>query len=193
MKHAARGMDERILEGALHALARRTPSGISMTDVADSAGVSRGTLYRYFPDKASLLRALTEYERERYENSLRAQLHDVAPGPQRVLLLIDHTLTYFAAHPSLGYLLDVEPEFVLENLRARLPSMQAATEELLAPAMDDLAMVRDGRVTTAQFSALLLRLLLSTFLLPDHEPEALTSALRELMQEVASPSDAAPR
>ena len=181
---------ERILEGALHALARRTPSGISMTDVANSADVSRGTVYRYFSDKESLLLALADYERRRYEASLRAALTGTAPGPERAVTLVEHTLAYFESHPSLGQLLDIEPEFVLENLQARLPAVQAAAEEFLGPMLTDLAVVRSGLVTTDQLSDLLVRLLLSIFLLPGPDAQGVTIALQDLVGVLITPTGA---
>lgn len=181
------GTIERILEAALHALARRTPSGISMTDVATRAGVSRGTVYRYFRDKESLLRAVADYERRRYETSLRAALDDVAPGPGQVMRLIEHTLAYFDTHPSLGQLLEIEPGFVLENLQTRLPALQATAAEFLTPVLAELAVVRSGLVTPAQLSNLLLRLLLSVFLLPGSDAHSVIVALEDLVGVLVTP------
>jgi AcrR family transcriptional regulator len=53
--------DERpgeILEAALTVLLERGYSGSRMEDIARRAGVSKGTLYVYFPTKADLVRAL---------------------------------------------------------------------------------------------------------------------------------------
>jgi TetR/AcrR family transcriptional regulator, mexCD-oprJ operon repressor len=50
------GRREEILEAAAGVLAGR--NGASMADVAAEAGISRGTLYRYFPTRESLLQAL---------------------------------------------------------------------------------------------------------------------------------------
>lgn len=47
---------DEILEAAAGVLA--VSNGASMADVAVAAGISRGTLYRYFPNRESLLRAL---------------------------------------------------------------------------------------------------------------------------------------
>src|SRR5512134_3422814 len=47
---------DEILEAAAGVLARS--DGTSMEDVAAAAGISRGTVYRYFPNRESLLRAL---------------------------------------------------------------------------------------------------------------------------------------
>ena len=46
-----------ILDAAAHVLSENTSSS-NMADVAAAAGVSRATLYRYYPDRESLLRAL---------------------------------------------------------------------------------------------------------------------------------------
>jgi AcrR family transcriptional regulator len=48
-----------ILDVAATVLAERGDAA-SMADVADSAGVGRATLYRYFPNRESLMRALAE-------------------------------------------------------------------------------------------------------------------------------------
>jgi AcrR family transcriptional regulator len=47
---------DEILEAAASVLASR--NGASLGDVASAAGIARGTLYRYFPNRESLLRAL---------------------------------------------------------------------------------------------------------------------------------------
>jgi AcrR family transcriptional regulator len=47
-----------ILDAAAHVLSEQGSSNSSMADVAEAAGVSRATLYRYFPDREALLHAL---------------------------------------------------------------------------------------------------------------------------------------
>jgi AcrR family transcriptional regulator len=49
---------ERVLEAALQLLARRSLADLSMDELASAAGVSRANLYRLFPGKAALFRAL---------------------------------------------------------------------------------------------------------------------------------------
>src|SRR3989442_15356333 len=49
-----------ILDGAAHALSEHGSSA-NMTNVAAAAGVSRATLYRYFPDREALLDALASH------------------------------------------------------------------------------------------------------------------------------------
>lgn len=178
------GTYERILEGALHALARPRPSGISMTEVARRAGVARGTVYRHFEDKHSLLVALAEYERRRFDGSLRAAVRDVPPGPQRIVTLVEFTRSYFDDHPSLGQLLEIEPSFVLDNLRARLPVLEDTAAEFLGPIVAEAPLVQRGVLSGRQLSDLLIRLLLSLFLLPASDAEGVARAIHGLVEEL---------
>jgi AcrR family transcriptional regulator len=54
------GTRERILEAAVEMIGERTVSALSMDELAERGRVSRATLYRIFPGKASLLAALIE-------------------------------------------------------------------------------------------------------------------------------------
>ena len=62
---------ERILDGAMAAIARHGLAKLGMSDVSVSAGVSRGTLYRYFPSREELLRDLAVFERAALPGSRR--------------------------------------------------------------------------------------------------------------------------
>src|SRR5262245_35161324 len=53
---------ERILDGAARALARHGLAKLGMQDVSQQAAVSRGTLYRYFPNRDDLLTTLARHE-----------------------------------------------------------------------------------------------------------------------------------
>jgi len=56
---------EAILEAALQLLIRTGPESLTTTQIAKRAGVSVGTLYQYFPNKASLYQALLSEKLER--------------------------------------------------------------------------------------------------------------------------------
>ncbi len=63
-----------ILEAALQVLAQVGKEKLTTTRVATRAGVSVGTLYQYFPNKSSLLRAALE----RHLDQVAAAMHNVA-------------------------------------------------------------------------------------------------------------------
>jgi AcrR family transcriptional regulator len=64
-----------VLEGARQAFLAMGFDGASMNDVARLAGVSKGTLYVYFPSKAALFEALIRTERRQQAEQL-FQLED---------------------------------------------------------------------------------------------------------------------
>jgi TetR/AcrR family transcriptional regulator, transcriptional repressor of aconitase len=51
---------QQILEAATECFARQGFHGTSMQDIFDASGLSAGAVYRYFPSKASLIKAIAE-------------------------------------------------------------------------------------------------------------------------------------
>ncbi len=58
--------EERILDGAERCLRRLGLRRMSMSDVAVQAGISRGSVYRYFPDRQRLVDAVLERAADRF-------------------------------------------------------------------------------------------------------------------------------
>jgi AcrR family transcriptional regulator len=59
-----------VLEAAAQVLEEAGEDGFNTNAVADRAGVSIGTLYRYFPDKAAILRGLALGETDAHRKAL---------------------------------------------------------------------------------------------------------------------------
>lgn len=163
-EHVAETRD-RILEGALAALGRVGPRRLTMGDVSARAGLSRGTVYRYFPTKEDLLAVLAEYEQERFSEGLRRGLADL-DGPPTLAAVVGYLIDYLRQHPALPLMIDVEPEFVLAFLRRQMPVFHRITEELLGPVMSAVRPVREGLLSVRELDELLLRVVLSVFLVP---------------------------
>lgn len=69
-----------ILDSAWALAAERGPLSVTMSQVADAAGIGRATLYKYFPDVASVLVACHERHVAAHLEQL-AQLRERAEGP----------------------------------------------------------------------------------------------------------------
>ncbi|MEV4548787.1 TetR/AcrR family transcriptional regulator [Nonomuraea wenchangensis] len=80
--HAARRAE--IAHAALRLCARDGLAGVSIGQVAQEAGVSKGLVQHYFPAKADLLRASAHLLRQEIERHVRAALQD-ANGPADTL------------------------------------------------------------------------------------------------------------
>ena len=72
--------EERILVAALGLIGRRGVRRLGMQEIAESAGVSRGTLYRYFPSKDQVLAAAAAYDERRFSSGLDAALAATTVG-----------------------------------------------------------------------------------------------------------------
>jgi AcrR family transcriptional regulator len=76
----ARRNRERILCAAARLVDERGIDGISMDDVAAEAGVGKGTLYRRFGDRWTLLRALIEEPERDFQEALIRGESPLGPG-----------------------------------------------------------------------------------------------------------------
>jgi AcrR family transcriptional regulator len=65
-----------VLEAAVQVLEATGKAGFNTNAVAERAGVSIGTLYRYFPDKQAILLALAFRETEAHRSRVMAALED---------------------------------------------------------------------------------------------------------------------
>jgi AcrR family transcriptional regulator len=72
-----------VLEAAIQLLETSGPAGFNTNAVAARAGVSIGTLYRYFPDKQAILAALARREMQAVNATVTASLAHGAPGLAR--------------------------------------------------------------------------------------------------------------
>ena len=54
------GSIQKIMDGTLRAINSIGARRLSMSDISESSGVSRGTLYRYFASKEEVLAAFSE-------------------------------------------------------------------------------------------------------------------------------------
>lgn len=113
---------ERILEATLEVLARSGPRKLSLSDVAATAGVSRPTLYRWYPSKEDLLEAFGRYEQEKYD----AGIADAVAGLEGEARLeaVLRFIVKFQHSYSLRRLVDVEPEHVVHQMTRVLPIMR---------------------------------------------------------------------
>ena len=108
---------ERILDATLEVLARSGASRLSLSDVAATAGVSRPTLYRWFPSKEALLEAFGRYEQQRYDAGI-AQAVASLEGDARLEAVLRFTVEFQYSY-SLRRIVDVERRDVNESVDVR--------------------------------------------------------------------------
>src|SRR5262245_4623458 len=155
---------ERILEATLEVLARSGPRKLSLSAVAAAAGVSRPTLYRWFPSKKALLDAFGRYEQRKYDDGIADAVAGLE-GDARLETVLRFIVEFQHSY-SLRRLVVVEPEHVVHQMTRVLPIMR----DRLLPHFPGPEGFTVASVVT--------RIALSHALIPDDDPALFYAELR---------------
>jgi AcrR family transcriptional regulator len=109
-------VEAKVVEGALRAIARFGLAKLTIDDVAREAGISRATLYRYFPGRGAVLVAVVRSETDRLERGLDEALGETTTLAEALGAVAGFGARAFAGHPALQHLLATEPGAVLPHL-----------------------------------------------------------------------------
>ncbi|MEO9221684.1 MAG: TetR/AcrR family transcriptional regulator, partial [Mycobacteriaceae bacterium] len=107
-------------ESVLAVGVRRTTA----TDVARTAGISRMTLYRRFPDVRRVLAALLTREFAALLDDVRLQLQGAQSGRKTLCAMAIGVVRSLAADPLFARVLDVDPEVLLPYVITRTGASQ---------------------------------------------------------------------
>ena len=161
------------------AINERGSGKLTFSAVAAAAGVSRPTLYRWFPTKEHLLAAITDYEKERFAIVLGEAIAAEASATARLDAALRQLVTYL--DESMGDdPIGVDPAYALRSLADSLAPQSQMLEELLGDALAQVPAVRTGTLTSRQAADVFLRLAYSHYLMPHPDPEVVVAALRAI-------------
>jgi AcrR family transcriptional regulator len=172
--------EERILAAALSLIGRRGIRRLGMQEISDAAGVSRGTLYRYFPSKDHVLSAAADFDGVRFSAGLDEAMAAVEDGG-RLAAFLSYIFEFIRTHPARS-LFETEPGYVLSFLLDRLPLMRREIADRLGPDVDAMPAVRDGRLTREDVADLIVRLFVSSWIVPETDHGALVRTLECTLQ-----------
>jgi AcrR family transcriptional regulator len=182
---------ERLLEGAVRAVASRGLTKLSMSDVSEFAGVSRGTAYRYFSNTEELLSELGRREAERFEQQVWQTLETMpTTSAERLRVVLDFLEKLARDHPLIQRLPETDPGFVLTSIRERFPDLRETFRRLLMPLFEESDLVRKGDMSAEQFASWMARLMISMFLFPEPDPHEATESMRTFYETLFRESDA---
>src|SRR5437588_3353868 len=109
-------VEAKVVDGALRAIARFGLGKLTVDDVAREAGISRATLYRYFPGRGAVLGAVVRSEADRLRAGLDAALGETTTLAQALEAVARFGAGAFVGHEALQHLLAPEPGAVLPHL-----------------------------------------------------------------------------
>jgi AcrR family transcriptional regulator len=155
----------KILDGALRAISARGARRLSMSDIIEASGVSRGTLYKYFSDKDEVLAAVSESVSINFENGVRM----AAAGHSDPIDRLRAVMRFYSAYTldqSPSRVFEFEPRFHLEFFRTHFARHKAAVSGALEQTLDHLDRVGGARIDRAVVVEALVRMQLSTLIVP---------------------------
>ncbi|HEU5005759.1 MAG TPA: helix-turn-helix domain-containing protein [Jatrophihabitantaceae bacterium] len=93
---------QRLLDAAGELFAERGVAAVGMADVAQAAGCSRATLYRYFASRTELRTAFVHREARRVGAAVATELADVTDPHERVLTGVQAALRRVRLDPTMS-------------------------------------------------------------------------------------------
>ena len=173
--------EERILIAALGVIGRQGVQRLGMAQIADAAGVARGTLYRYFPSRDHVLAAAADYDEARFSAGLDEVLDSVTAPEARIGAFVTYAFDFIRNHPARG-LFESEPGFVLSYLLDHLPALRSELTERLGDALDTVPVVRAGDLDRDQLADIIVRLFASSWIIPESDETELVQSLSHILQ-----------
>lgn len=152
---------------------------LTLSAVAEAAGVSRPTLYRWFATREDLLDAMSLRQEERFYAGLAAALDAVRTPAERLDAALCYLVSYLDETFGTTSLLR-EPGFILRSLAGSLDKQRAIWAGLLGDALARVPAVRAKQITAEQAAELFLRLAYSHYLIPSAQPDVLLKCMRSM-------------
>jgi AcrR family transcriptional regulator len=155
----------KIMDGAVKAISARGVRKVSMSDICDASGISRGTLYKYFSTKEDVLAAVSEFVSSSFERGVR-EAAEAHTDPLERFRAAMKFYAQFTITRTPDKILELEPAFHLAFFRSHFQRHKTAVLDALTLSFDyfdsltDTPIDRDGLVES------LVRMQLSTLIIP---------------------------
>ncbi|MGB8405603.1 MAG: helix-turn-helix domain-containing protein [Mycobacterium sp.] len=171
-----------IVSGTVKALTRRGADKLSVSDICEASGISRGTFYRYFASKDDVLSALGRHFEEGIADAIAVAIA-ANPAPEdRVRVVLDAILDYRNDTADFAGMFEATPDFTLGFLRGAFPQLVDIVTDALGPAVETSPLVAAGELNPRQLGELFLRTVMSMLLFPGSRaqqvPQLVTSLFR---------------
>ncbi len=134
-----RGMQ--ILESAAQLFARHRYHEVRMDDIAEHAGVAKGTLYRYFHDKEDLYCALAIHGLERLFDESRDTIAAFDDADTKLQAFIAHVVSFYEQYP---YFLELIQRIETSNSPASQEALHSMRNQFYLMITDVIKQLNGG-------------------------------------------------
>lgn len=133
--HRSERTVEDILVATFKVLREMGASKLSVRAVCDAAGISRGTLYRYFASKEELIDAAARFLRDQTDKGVLGVAESHEDPHERFDAFLDYTLETRVTEGA-ARLLKVEPAFLIKYFHDNFDHFKARIDRALGPVYD---------------------------------------------------------
>jgi AcrR family transcriptional regulator len=123
--------DDLLLDAAMECVLAVGVRRTTLSDVARTAGVSRMTLYRRFPDVRGMLSALITREFGKILAAANEAAKSETTARGQLVVASVHTIRALAANPLMHAVIERDAELLLPYIMERIGTSQRMTEEYL--------------------------------------------------------------
>lgn len=182
-----------ILTAAEEVVLRSGAERISILDVCQVAGISRGTFYRYFSSQDDLLDTFSRHKRDSFHLSLTRALGDIEDPEARLNALFDYLDTYLEESRA-RRLLVVAPEYALGFFRRIFHDSIVRFQDVLDIVFDEWDERLGVRLDRELICEMIIRYVLSETLIPEGPSRRLLPVrIRKLVSALITGSTARTR
>jgi AcrR family transcriptional regulator len=123
--------DDLLLDAAMECVLAVGVRRTTLSDVARTAGVSRMTLYRRFPDVRGMLSALITREFGKILAAANEEARAETTARGQLVVAAVHTIRDLAANPLMHAVIERDAEMLLPYIMERIGTSQRMTEDYL--------------------------------------------------------------
>lgn len=176
---------KRIVDATLRCVERRGPAAASLSDVAESLGITRRTIYRYFTGSDELFAAAAEVALGGFVSQIEAITADLDVSEQ-LIEVVAHIIEQLPHEPQLALLLANDSTHVFSR-RMLLPDEIARCRAMLQHTHIDWAAMGYTDDTLDELIEFLLRIIQSMVVAP-REPARTPAELRAFLRRWITPA-----
>jgi AcrR family transcriptional regulator len=154
---------DKIVSAAVTVMLTEGTPRVSARQVCEEAGVSRGTLYRYFSSMDDILQAVASHLRRQTDEELRAAVEGVDDPTERFAAFLAYTSVNRETDQG-AHFLHVEPAFVLRYFQSNFDHFIARVNDALGPVYDAWEKELGGPLDRTAVSEVMVRYALSATL-----------------------------